>query len=488
MQSFQELKLSEPVMRAIGELGYATPSPIQAQALPILLGKPTDFIGLAATGTGKTAAFSIPLLEQLNPKLAQVQALVLCPTRELAMQVCGQVALLGKHLGVRALAIYGGADYRQQFEGLRRGAHIIVGTPGRVIDHLERGSLRLDNIRTLVLDEADEMISMGFRDELEIILKQTPRQSSQTWLFSATMSRDVRKVADTYLRQPQQVQVNRTEMLSGTVEQIYYLTKKESNKPEIICRLIDAADDFYGIIFCQTKLLVTDLTKYLAGRSYRVDCLHGDMEQKARERTMQAFRNRKVNILVCTDVASRGLDVKDITHVINFSLPRELDSYVHRIGRTARSGKKGVAMSLVTPSHFSLIYRLQDLTKSRMVEGRIPSHTAVGKKKALILLQKFMEEKSHVRAAEILGNEWAQILESMDALEVASRFIAMLSPDLFSERNLAGTSSDEHRPRSPASPRHSTPRQAQGRHAPRRHRGDRPHSRHQSRDKSRFRG
>lgn len=430
MESFSELKLSAPIEKALSELGYTKPSPIQAQTLPILLGEPTDFIGLAATGTGKTAAFSIPLLEKIDAKLRKVQALVLCPTRELAVQVTGQINLMGKHAGIVALPVYGGAGYRDQLEGLRRGSHIVVGTPGRLLDHLERGTISLKDLKIFILDEADEMISMGFREDLEKILSKAPEKQSNIWLFSATMSREVRRVADTYLQKPQQVQINRTEMLSQTVEQLYYVTK-ESNKPEILCKLIDAAEDFYGIIFCQTKILVTDLTRYLSDRGYDVDCLHGDKDQKSREHTMQSFRDRNVKMLVCTDVASRGLDVKDVTHVINYSLPRELDSYVHRIGRTARSGKQGFAMSLVNPSSRGLIQRIENATKSKMKPGVIPSRKEVGQKKVGQILARFKDNTSFERAQSLLTPEWKEALASMTNEEVTARFISMIQPELF---------------------------------------------------------
>ncbi len=434
MESFKDLDLSPLVIRSIEELGYEKPSPIQAQALPVLLGEPTDFIGLAATGTGKTAAFAIPLLERIDVNKKRIQAIVLCPTRELAMQVSGQINLLGKHKGVRSLPIYGGAGYREQIDGLKSGIPIVVGTPGRVIDHLEKGTLKLDNLETVILDEADEMISMGFKDELDRILSATPRESANIWLFSATMSPEVRRVADTYLTTPQQVQINRTEMLSATVEQSYYFSR-ESNKPGIICKIIDMAEDFYGIIFCQTKALVMDLTQLLANQGYKVDCLHGDKDQRARERTMQLFRDRTVNVLVCTDVAARGLDVKDITHVINYSLPRELDSYVHRIGRTARSGKAGFAISLVTPSHKGLLTRIERLTKSRIVEAELPTRKDVGVKKVKQMFAQFMDQKFHERATSILPEEWAEALENMPADEIAGRFIAMTMPDVFEDRD-----------------------------------------------------
>lgn len=434
MKTFEELQLSPSLTRALTEMGFTQPSPIQAQALPILLGEPTDFLGLAATGTGKTAAFGIPLLERIDSKKRHVQALVLCPTRELAVQVTGQINLMGKYLGVRALAIYGGSSYGDQFRGLKQGAHVVVGTPGRLIDHIDRGSLSLENLKTLVLDEADEMISMGFKDDLEKILTHVTKSEGNIWLFSATMSREVRKVADEYLREPKQVQVNRTEMLSDTVEQYYYMTH-EGNKPEILCKLIDAAEDFYGLVFCQTKSLVVDLTRYLADRGYKIDCLHGDMDQNARERTMQAFRDRKVNLLVCTDVASRGLDVKNLTHVINYSLPRELDSYVHRIGRTARSGKAGLALSLVTPSHRMLIGRIERLTKSRMMEGKIPTRREIGVKKVSKILERFQSQENYKRAIELMSPEWKEALESMSGNEIAARFLSLTFPEVFSERD-----------------------------------------------------
>lgn len=435
MQNFNELNLSASLMRSIAELGYEKPSPIQEQALPILLGARTDFLGLAATGTGKTAAFAIPLLEKTDQSRREVQTLVLCPTRELALQVTGQINLLGKHLGVQALAVYGGSSFGDQIHGLKRGVTIVVGTPGRVVDHMERGTLRLDGLDRVILDEADEMISMGFKDELEKILGNVPKGKANIWLFSATMSSEVRKVADAYLNKPKQVQVNKTEMLPAAVEQIYYVTQ-EGNKPEVLCKLIDAAEDFYGLVFCQTKSLVVELTQYLTGRSYRVDCLHGDMDQTARERTVKAFRERKISLLICTDVASRGLDVKDITHVINYSIPRELDNYVHRIGRTARSGKSGYAMSLVTASHRALIPRIEKMTKRKMMEGKIPTRKEIGAKKITQILAKFQDQPTFARAIELMGKPWKEAVETMTPAEITGRFLTMMFPEVFAERDV----------------------------------------------------
>jgi ATP-dependent RNA helicase DeaD len=442
VQSFSELSLSAPVSRAITEMGYEKPSPIQAETLPILLGESTDFLGLAATGTGKTAAFAIPMIERLDSNVRRVQSLILCPTRELALQVCDQVAQLGKFKGVRPVAIYGGSSYADQIHGIKSGATVVVGTPGRIVDHIERGTLRLDDLKTLILDEADEMISMGFKEDLEKILSAAPRDLSKLaanvetsemcniWLFSATMSREVRRVADTYLRAPKQVQINRTEMVPPTIEQYYYPTS-EANKAEILCKLMETSDEFYGLVFCQTKALVIDLTQYLHERGYKVDCLHGDKDQNSRERTMQSFRDRKVTVLICTDVAARGLDVKDITHVINYSLPRELDNYVHRIGRTGRSGKTGIAMNLVTQSHRRLIFQIENMTKTRMMEGQIPTRREIGARKVTKQLATFTEQAFFPRALEVMSDEWKTALAAMTPEEVAGRFLTMMMPDVF---------------------------------------------------------
>ncbi len=432
MQTFDELNINPALLRAIREMGYTKPSPIQEQALPILLGPRADFIGLAATGTGKTAAFTLPLLEKIDPNKKAVQGIILCPTRELCLQVSGQVNLIGKHMNIRALPIYGGAGYDEQLYGLRRGPPVVVGTPGRVIDHIERGTLKLDEVQIVILDEADEMISMGFKEAMETILAEVSKDSLK-WMFSATMSPAVRRVADEFLKNPKSVQVNRTEMLSSTVEQYYYMTS-EQNKPEVLCKLIDAAENFYGIVFCQTKTLVTDLTAYLIDRGYKADCLHGDMSQSARETAMHGFRERRKSIMICTDVASRGLDVKDVTHVINYSLPRELDSYVHRIGRTARSGKTGVAMSLVTRSHFHLLQKIERMTKSKFNEGVIPTRRAIGMKKISQMLGQFTDQPNYTRAMELMDESWKNAISAMSSEEVAARFLTLLFPYVFVDK------------------------------------------------------
>ncbi len=433
MNSFSELTISPELQSAIKEMGFDSPSPIQAMALPLLLtDERTDFLGLAGTGTGKTAAFGIPMLEKIDMQKKAIQCLILCPTRELAMQVSKQINLLGKFKGVKSIPVYGGASFGDQRRGMSGGGQVVVGTPGRVIEHIQRGTFLLGDIQTVILDEADEMVSMGFKDELETILKGVPRETCNIWLFSATMGREVRRVADTYLRKPKMVQLNQKEMLSENLEQFYYVSQ-ESNKAQILCKLIEAADDFYGLIFCQTKALVGDLANYLNERGYKTGCLHGDIDQSSRERTMQSFRDRKIQILVCTDVAARGIDVQDITHVVNYSIPRELDSYVHRIGRTARSGKKGVAMSLVTQQNSRLVPRIEQMTKSRMKQGTVPSGRDLGMKKLAAMLPLFESQNNFSRAASLLNDEWQALIENMEPNEIVARLLGILMPEMLKD-------------------------------------------------------
>lgn len=470
MHNFKDYPLSEPLLKAIDQMGFQTPSPIQQQTLPILLSENTDFLGLAATGTGKTAAFAIPALEKIIRGQMHAQVLVMCPTRELALQVSGQFNLLGQFKHIKSVAIYGGASYSEQIRGIRGGAQVVVGTPGRIIDHLERGTLSLKNVHTVILDEADEMISMGFKEDIEKILESTVREQSQIWLFSATMDRGVRNVADRFLQNPKKAEINRETVLSTTVEQVYYMAR-ESDKPEILVKLIDAADHFYGVIFCQTKALVQDLTTYLVERGFKVDCLHGDKSQDARERTMKAFRDRQVTILVCTDVAARGLDVKDVTHVVNYSLPRELENYVHRIGRTARSGKKGIAMSLVTPAHFRLVSQIERLTRSEITRGQIPSRRDVAAKKVTHVLNKFHEQAEFTRPMSLLNEDFQNQISQMTPQEVAGRFLALMMPDLFASEFDRVVMKDSRPPRE----------EREDRRAPRDHRDERHSDRREPR-------
>lgn len=430
MSAFRDFNLNPKLLETLASLGFETPSPIQTGAIPILTEFKDDFIGLAPTGTGKTAAFSLPLLNRLaEQKTRGVQGLILCPTRELALQVSTQIDKLGKDLGIRSLPVYGGAGYRDQIRGLKSGASVVVGTPGRVLDHLRSGLLQLNNLQALILDEADEMISMGFQEDIETVLAQIPKEQARIWLFSATMSKQIRKIADNYLTSPKMIELNNREKVPTQLEQIYFVTR-EANKPDVVCKLIEDAPGFYGLIFCQTKALVTELTQELVDRGYKADSLHGDKTQEARERTLRSFRDRKLQILVCTDVASRGIDVQDVTHVVNYSLPRETENYIHRIGRTARSGKKGVAYSLVSPSQRGLVGRIEKITGIRMKEGVIPSSRLLRERKLGHLLNTFKEARFPLETVENVQAKWGEALEGFSREEIATRLLMMIAPEL----------------------------------------------------------
>ncbi|MBX3016447.1 MAG: DEAD/DEAH box helicase [Bdellovibrionaceae bacterium] len=445
MNSFADFNLNERLLATLSKLGFEKPSPIQAESIPLLKDFDRDFIGLAPTGTGKTAAFSLPLLNNLDPKMKALQALILCPTRELALQVATQINKLGEDMGLRAAAVYGGSGYSDQLRALRSGVPIIVGTPGRLLDHLRSGNLRLDSLKALVLDEADEMISMGFQEDIETILEAIPEGQSRLWLFSATMSPEIRRIADNYLTTPARVELTQKNKVPDALQQIYYVTR-ESNKPDVLGKLIEDAGDFYGLIFCQTKVQVSDLTQRLVDSGYKVDCLHGDKTQEARERTLRSFRERKLQILVCTDVAARGIDVQDITHVVNYSIPRETENYVHRIGRTARNGKPGIAMSLVSPAQRQLISRCEKRTGVKMKEGVIPSNRILKEKKLAQLFLKFQTAETHPEGLERVSSVWGEAIKEMTREEIAARLLALISPDLMQATPVATPEAASDRP------------------------------------------
>lgn len=424
MSGFAAFNLSRPVAQAITNMGYTEPTPIQKQAIPILMEAPTDFLGMAATGTGKTAAFGIPLVEQIHPGNPYIQGVVLCPTRELAMQTATQIDELGQRKGVRCAVIYGGSNFAHQIATLRSGVHIVVATPGRLLDHLSQRTLNLQKVKTIVLDEADEMISMGFEEDLEAILTHTSVQKRKIWLFAATMESSLRKVTEKYLTNPRHAEVNRTEILSGTVKQFYFPVREE-HRHKLLCRLIDSEPDMYGIIFCETKVMVQELTEFLRSRKYPVDSLHGDMDQKARERSIGLLHKKKVKMLVCTDVAARGLDVKDLTHVINYELPSDLESYVHRIGRTGRSGKTGVSISLVGPHQVRLIGRVEAMTKSKMEAGVLPARNEIAQRRIDAYLADVQGEVHHEEVAGLMGEEWKKYVAGLSKVEIAARLLAL---------------------------------------------------------------
>jgi ATP-dependent RNA helicase DeaD len=413
-------------------MNFTSPTPIQKQALPILLGKPVDFIGLAATGTGKTAAFGIPLIEQIDTSSKSTKALVMCPTRELAIQVSGQLALLGKDKGLQVVTIYGGASYRPQIDGIKKGAHIIVGTPGRLIDMLDQKYVKLDQVKTLVLDEADEMLSLGFKDDLEKILQATnnPEIDCKTWLFSATMNAGVRQIASKHLKNPAQIQVKKDGTEHGTITQLYYAVQSR-DKLEVLARILATNKNFYGIIFCQTKQEVANVANLLQKRALLVDCLHGDRSQNEREMILTKFRKRQISVIVATDVAARGLDVKDLTHVINFNLPREMDTYTHRIGRTGRNGQSGIALSLVGPDQIRVLKRIMQVTKAKIEKSSIPSVRDIARMEvmaSLDQLSRMTPDSQRYRMAEKIISEiqdHEMLNGEMTLKELLARVIAL---------------------------------------------------------------
>lgn len=386
---FTELGLPEPLLAAVLDMGFESPSPIQAKTIPLALeGK--DLIGLSQTGSGKTAAFALPTLARIDPHLAEPQALIVCPTRELAVQVCEEVFRLGcKIKGLRALPVYGGTPIDRQLRGLRKGAHIVVGTPGRLLDHLKRRSFDPRNIKTVILDEADRMLDMGFQEEMEELLAALPKER-QTMFFSATMNRRVSRLIENFGKKPELVEIEAKSLTVDAIDQSCYEVRQRS-KVEVLSRLIDMDPPRLALVFCNTKRLVDEVTESLLARGYTADRLHGDITQQMRERVLARFREGTVEILVATDVAARGLDVDDIDLVVNYEIPHDPEDYVHRIGRTGRAGRSGKAVSFVFGRD---IYRLQTIekyTRQTIRRERVPSQEQVEGKRADVLFQAIQE-------------------------------------------------------------------------------------------------
>ncbi len=367
---FTELNLSEGLLKAIADMGFTEPSPIQKEAIPLALqGK--DIVGMAQTGTGKTAAFAIPAIEKVDEKDKNPQVLVLCPTRELALQVSEEFEKLAKYKKIRVVTLYGGDPIDRQIRALKAGVQVVVGTPGRIIDHLERGTFQTEHIHTVVLDEADEMLDMGFREDIEAILEEMPFER-QTLLFSATMSKSILAIVQKYQNEPQIVKVIRNELTAENIEQLFYEIKA-SAKLEAMCRLIDFYNLQQVIVFCNTKKKSDEVALELLERGYKAEAIHGDLSQRQREKVMKQFREGAINILVATDVAARGIDVSGVDAVFNYDIPLDPEYYVHRIGRTGRAGKSGKAFTFVVGREFFRLREIQDFTKKQIKRGVIPS-------------------------------------------------------------------------------------------------------------------
>ncbi len=369
--TFQNLGLSDTLLSTLTDIGFETPSAIQAQAIPALL-HGEDVLGMAQTGTGKTAAFALPVLDKIDTASKDTQVLVLTPTRELAIQVSEAFQTFARnHAGLHVLPIYGGASFQNQLRGIKRGAHIVVGTPGRIMDHIERGTLRLDNIRTVILDEADEMLRMGFIDAVEWILKHTPA-SRQTALFSATMPKEVHRIAKTYLNAPREVIIKQKTTTNTNIEQVFWPVSGV-HKLDALTRILEA-EPFDGmIIFARTKVATVELAEKLEARGFSAAALNGDIPQQQRERIVNQFRQGKFDILVATDVVARGLDVERITHVVNYDIPTDPEAYTHRIGRTGRAGRSGKAILFVAPRERRMLSTIERTTRQRIQQMQLPS-------------------------------------------------------------------------------------------------------------------
>lgn len=385
--TFASLGLGEELLKALKDVGYEEPTPIQVQTIPTLLSR-RDVIAQAQTGSGKTAAFGLPIIEAINSAVRAPQALILCPTRELAIQVAEALHKYGRHKEIETLPIYGGQPYERQFRGLQRGVQIVVGTPGRVMDHMRRGTLLLDNLRFFVLDEADEMLDMGFIEDIEWILEHAP-DSRQTALFSATMPPRIADLARQHMNRPEHIVVAGKEMTVPQTTQISYEVPR-ARKVDALTRILDAETPTLAMIFCRTKNGVDELGEALMARGYAVETLHGDLSQVQRDRVMRRFRSGQADILIATDVAARGLDIPDVSHVFNYDIPDSAEAYVHRIGRTGRAGKTGIAITLITPKEIRWLRNIERITKARVEARRLPTLADVAERRREAMKQQIL--------------------------------------------------------------------------------------------------
>ncbi|KPA16191.1 DEAD/DEAH box helicase [Candidatus Magnetomorum sp. HK-1] len=434
-KAFSDLGLSTKVLEGIHKKGFEEPTAIQTMTIPVMLKDDTNIIAQAQTGTGKTAAFGLPLIEMIDANSKTVQALIIVPTRELAIQVAEEINSLKGKNDITIVPIYGGQSIDQQLRRLKRRVHIIVGTPGRVIDHLNRKTLKLGKIKQLILDEADEMLNMGFIEDMEEIMKHT-NPNKRTLLFSATMPAKIKSLAHKYMDGYTFLKVEKAPLTTHLTEQIYFEIKA-ADKFEALCRIIDIKDGFYGLIFCRTKIDVDELANRLIDRGYDAEAIHGDISQSQRERTLEKFKKQRVNILVATDVAARGIDVINLTHVINYSLPQDPESYVHRIGRTGRAGHEGTAITFITPSEYKRLRFIQRIAKTDIKKSTVPRVSDIIRAKK----KKIYDDLTGILENEIDKKyyQWAKkILEDRNPTEIMAAILNYcfeedLNPDTYGE-------------------------------------------------------
>ena len=425
---FEEMELNNKILRAVRDMGFEEPSPIQARAIP-LEREGKDIIGQAQTGTGKTAAFGIPLLEKVDPKSRKLQAIVLCPTRELAIQVAEEIRRLAKYMhGVKVLPVYGGQEIVKQIRSLKDGVQIVIGTPGRVMDHMRRKTIKTAAIHTVVLDEADEMLNMGFLEDMETILSQLP-QERQTLMFSATMPQEIMDIARRFQKDPEVVKVVKKELTVPKVTQYYYDVKPK-NKVEVLCRLLDMYSPKLSIVFCNTKKQVDELVEDLQGRGYFAEGLHGDLKQSQRDKVMNGFRTGRTEILVATDVAARGIDVGNVEAVFNYDIPQDDEYYVHRIGRTGRAGKEGRAFSLVVGREVYKLREIQRYCRTKIIPQAIPSLddiTDIRMEKVLDQVTEIIEKEDLTEMIDAVSKKILE--EDYTAMDLAAAFLRMAMGD-----------------------------------------------------------
>ena len=422
---FEEMGLSEEIQKAVRYMGFEEASPIQAKAIPAMISG-IDLIGQAQTGTGKTAAFGIPLLEKVDPKLKKLQAIVLCPTRELAIQVADEIRNLSRYMhGIKVLPIYGGQDIVKQIRSLKSGTQIVIGTPGRVMDHMRRKTMKLDFVHTVVLDEADEMLNMGFREDIEFVLSGVPEER-QTVLFSATMPKPIMEITKKFQNNAKVIKVTKKELTVPNIEQYYYDVKPKK-KEEVLSRLLDIYSPRLSVVFCNTKKQVDELVQGLQGRGYFAEGLHGDLKQEQRDRVMRAFRTGRTDILVATDVAARGIDVDDVEAVFNYDVPQDDEYYVHRIGRTGRAGREGKAFNLVVGKEVYKLREIQRYCKTRIIPQAIPSLDDVTSIKADKILDQVGEVLQDSDLSKVIDIVEKRVLEEdYTTLDLAAALLKMM--------------------------------------------------------------
>jgi ATP-dependent RNA helicase DeaD len=457
MTTFETLGLQEPILKGIQDLGFIAPTPIQEKAIPVLLGGDRDFVGLAQTGTGKTAAFGLPLLQQIDLKQRHPQGLILCPTRELCLQITNDLKNFSKHLGdVSIVAVYGGSSIVQQLRDLKRGVHIVIATPGRLLDIIDRKAVNFTNVRYVVLDEADEMLNMGFQEDINNILSNTPAEKT-TWLFSATMPQEVRRIAQKYMTDPFELTVGNKNSGNVNIEHEYYVVRPRE-KYAALKRIVDYNPEIFGIIFTRTKIESQEIAESLIRDGYNADALHGDLTQQQRDKVMKRFREKSLQVLVATDVAARGIDVDNVTHVINYELPDDVENYTHRSGRTGRAGKSGISIAIISGRDLGKIRQIERVIGKKFTKAEVPDGFAVCEKQLFGLVHKVHNVVVNEEQIEPYLERIYEEFASMSKEDIIKRFASLEfnefleyyqdAPDLNvkeERRSLDGTGSTDRR-------------------------------------------